>query len=82
VVGRFEGDVGTFECDDVWEGTPIRVRYRWTKTDPDHPRWEQAFTADAGQTWETNWKRTSAAPDPASPAAPAAGDRGGIPAGR
>jgi hypothetical protein len=55
VVGRFEGDVGTFECDDVWEGTPVRVRYRWTKTDPDHPRWEQAFSPDGGQTWETNW---------------------------
>ncbi|MFC7242126.1 hypothetical protein ACFQO7_06490 [Catellatospora aurea] len=43
VVGRFDGPVGTFECDDVWEGTQIRVRYRWSKTDPAHPQWEQSF---------------------------------------
>jgi hypothetical protein len=55
VVGRFDGDVGIFECDDVWEGKSIRVRYRWTKTDPDHPRYEQSFSPDGGRTWETNW---------------------------
>ncbi|WP_144120731.1 hypothetical protein [Catellatospora sichuanensis] len=55
VVGRFEDGVGTFECDDVWEGTPIRVRYRWTQTDTEHPRWEQAFSTDDGATWEVNW---------------------------
>jgi hypothetical protein len=25
VVGRFDNGVGTFECDDMWEGMPIRV---------------------------------------------------------
>src|SRR5688572_22388595 len=30
VVGRFEGAVGTFECDDTFQGRPIRVRYRWS----------------------------------------------------
>ncbi|MEU8004279.1 hypothetical protein AB0B66_24255 [Catellatospora sp. NPDC049111] len=55
VVGRFDGPVGTFECDDVWEGTPIRVRYRWSKTDPAHPQWEQSFSTDNGTTWEVNW---------------------------
>jgi hypothetical protein len=55
VEGRFDNGVGTFECDDVWEGTPIRVRYRWSRTDTAHPRWEQAFSTDAGATWEVNW---------------------------
>ena len=55
VVGRFEQGVGTFECDDVWEGTPVRVRYRWSRTDSDQPRWEQAFSPDGGDTWELNW---------------------------
>jgi hypothetical protein len=55
VVGRFEGGVGTFLADDTWEGKPVRVRYRWTCPGPDTPRWEQAFSPDGGQTWETNW---------------------------
>lgn len=55
VVGRFEDGAGTFECDDVWEGTPIRVRYRWSQTDTEHPHWEQAFSTDGGATWEVNW---------------------------
>lgn len=55
VVGRFEGNVGTFECDDTWEGRPIRVRYRWSEVDTAHPRWEQAFSPDGGETWEVNW---------------------------
>jgi hypothetical protein len=55
VVGLFEGTVGTFECDDTHEGRPIRVRYRWSHVDTAHPRWEQAFSTDGGQTWEVNW---------------------------
>ncbi|HEY7396665.1 MAG TPA: hypothetical protein VH538_00065 [Gaiellaceae bacterium] len=55
VVGSFDGDVGEFECDDVFNGKPIRVRYTWSRADPDAPRWEQAFSEDGGVTWETNW---------------------------
>jgi hypothetical protein len=58
VVGRFEDGVGVFECDDTWEGTPIRVRYRWSDVDTEHPRWEQAFSTDGGETWEVNWVAT------------------------
>lgn len=58
VVGRFEDGVGVFECDDTWEGTPIRVRYRWSEVHTDHPRWEQAFSTDGGRTWEVNWVAT------------------------
>jgi hypothetical protein len=53
VVGSFEGDVGTFYGDDVFEGRPIRVRFIWTRGTS--PRWEQAFSADGGRTFETNW---------------------------
>lgn len=55
VVGRWEGDVGTFYSDEVWEGTPIRCRFVWTRIDDTHARWEQAFSTDGEQTWETNW---------------------------
>lgn len=55
VVGGFTGDLGTFECDDTYRGTPVRVRYRWSDTRSDHPRWEQSFSTDGGTTWEVNW---------------------------
>ena len=55
VVGRFEGGVGSFYADDRFEGRPIRVRFRWTETTTASPCWEQAFSTDAGATWEINW---------------------------
>jgi hypothetical protein len=55
VYGGFEGDVGLFYGDDVDEGRPIRVVYKWTRVGPDGARWEQAFSYDGGKTWETNW---------------------------
>ena len=56
VVGTFDGPVGTFEADEVWNGRPIRVRYQWLDTDTPNPRWEQSFSIDGGATWEVNWK--------------------------
>lgn len=55
VFGTFSGSVGHFEGDDVFDGKPIRVRFLWTRIDTPTPRWEQAFSTDGGQTWETNW---------------------------
>jgi hypothetical protein len=55
VVGRFEGNVGVFECDDHFEGQPIRVQYQWTRVDANHARWQQAFLPKGGKTWEVNW---------------------------
>lgn len=55
VVGRFDGEEGVFEGVDDFEGRSIRVRFRWTRQGPDAARWEQAFSADAGHTWEVNW---------------------------
>ena len=55
VLGAFEGDVGVFEGDDVFEGRPIRVRFLWSGVTTPTPRWEQAFSDDGGETWETNW---------------------------
>jgi hypothetical protein len=47
--------VGTFFAEDVSGGRPIRVRFRWTDTQTVSPLWEQAFSADAGRSWEANW---------------------------
>jgi hypothetical protein len=55
VVGGFDGDVGEFYGDDAYNGIPIRARFRWTGVTGGTPRWEQAFSADGGQTWVDNW---------------------------
>jgi hypothetical protein len=54
-VGGFDGDVGLFYGEDVDEGRPVKVVYKWTRVGPDGARWEQAFSYDDGKTWETNW---------------------------
>lgn len=55
VVGGFADGVGEFQSDDSLRGQPIRVRYLWTDITPTSARWQQAFSADGGQSWETNW---------------------------
>ena len=55
LTGRFSDGRGVFHGDDSYEGRPIRVRFHWTSEGADHARWEQAFSADGGQTWEINW---------------------------
>jgi hypothetical protein len=55
LVGRFDNGIGTFYADDRLGGKPIRIRFLWTQTRSSAPRWEQAFSADDGQTWEINW---------------------------
>ena len=55
VFGGFANGSGVFEGTDVLAGRPILVRFTWSKVDTDEPRWEQAFSGDAGETWETNW---------------------------
>lgn len=55
VVGSFDGDVAIFEGDDVHGERPIRVRFTWSGVTSPTPRCEQAFSADGGATWETNW---------------------------
>ena len=55
VFGTFSGDTGVFEGRDVFEGRPILVRFIWSGITTRTPRWEQAFSADDGATWETNW---------------------------
>ena len=55
VVGRFHGDEGVFEGDDVFEDRPVRVRFQWQRLGADRARWQQAFSDDGGRCWETNW---------------------------
>jgi len=56
MVGRFDDEgIGIFYANDHFNGRPIRVRFLWSHRGLPRPRWEQAFSADGGVTWETNW---------------------------
>jgi len=55
VVGRFTDGVGRFYCDDTLDGQPIKIRFEWTDTTTENPKWNQAFSFDDGQTWRPNW---------------------------
>ena len=53
--GTFRDGVGTFYGHEDFQGRMILVRFLWTSASPEAARWEQAFSADGGRTWETNW---------------------------
>ena len=55
LVGKFDGRVGHFYNDDELGGRPIRVRFMYEDLERSAARWSQAFSADAGTSWEVNW---------------------------
>ena len=55
VKGDFEKRIGTFFGDDQFNGRPIRLRCIWSRITDKSARWEQAFSTDEGNSWETNW---------------------------
>ncbi|NEC91562.1 hypothetical protein [Streptomyces sp. SID12501] len=50
--GAFQGE---FYGDDTCDGKDVRVRFVWSEISDSTARWEQAFSADDGATWMTNW---------------------------
>lgn len=69
--GGFSSGRGTFVADDVIAGRAVKVRFVWSDLGPDSAQWEQAFSHDDGQSWDTNWvmtmTRTSTRPISTSP---------------
>ncbi len=55
VVGAFADGVGLFEGPDECDGRPVVSRFTWSEIADESARWEQAFSADARRSWETNW---------------------------
>lgn len=55
MVGGFENGRGEFFAQEIFEGKHIFSRFIWSNITPTSCRWEQAFSADGGKTWETNW---------------------------
>jgi hypothetical protein len=54
--GGFNGGRhGVFYSAETFKGKPILVRFVIDVLDADHCRFEQAFSPDAGVTWEVNW---------------------------
>jgi hypothetical protein len=58
VVGRFKDRTGMFFGEDNLGEQQIHVRFEWQALGHDGARWEQAFSADGGITWESNWVMT------------------------
>jgi len=55
MIGSFQDGRGEFYDQELFEGRSIYVRYLWSDITPTSCRWEQAFSADGGKSWETNW---------------------------
>jgi hypothetical protein len=55
VQGRFEKGIGTFYGHTTINGKPMRVRFVWSQITATSAHWEQAYSPDTGNTWETNW---------------------------
>lgn len=55
VFGEFRDGRGVFFGQDRWAGRTILVRFVISDVTADSARFEQAFSADGGATWEVNW---------------------------
>jgi hypothetical protein len=67
-IGEFRGGRGDFYDQETLNDRPILVRNSFFDITPNASRFEQAFSDDHGQTWETNWIMTfeRMTPKPAS----------------
>lgn len=54
-VGGFRDGRGEFLSHETLDGRPILVRFVIEPVARDSIRFEQAFSADSGRTWEVNW---------------------------
>jgi hypothetical protein len=55
MVGQFTNGRGEFYNQQIFEGRSVYARFTWTGVTTNTPHFEQAFSADGGKTWETNW---------------------------
>jgi hypothetical protein len=54
-IGEFKNGRGEFYNQDTLNGRSILVRFVISDITPKSCRFEQAFSADGGKTWEINW---------------------------
>jgi hypothetical protein len=56
VYGSFDANGrGLFYGQDMLDGRAILVRFIITRISPNEARFDQAYSADGGVTWEDNW---------------------------
>ncbi|WP_201373158.1 hypothetical protein [Ktedonobacter robiniae] len=57
LLGHFEQGVGLFYqvIESPLDGKPVHSRFIWDQITEESARWQQAFSFDGGQTWDTNW---------------------------
>jgi hypothetical protein len=55
IIGTFKDSRGDFIDQEPYNGRTILVRFRIWPIDANNAQSEQAFSADGGKTWETNW---------------------------
>jgi hypothetical protein len=58
MIGEFKDGRGDFYGQDTLDGRSILVRNGFSDITRNSSRFEQAFSADGGKTWETNWVMT------------------------
>ena len=58
MIGRFYHGEGQFYDQEEFQGRIIMSRNGFSAITPNSSRFEQAFSDDAGKTWETNWIMT------------------------
>ncbi len=57
-IGEFKNGRGEFFSQEDLDGRAILVRFVISDITPNSCRFEQAFSADGGKTWEVNWIAT------------------------
>jgi len=55
VMGQFVDGKGLFYAEEEYMGAPVTLRFTWNLENLTAPVWEQAFSKDSGDSWETNW---------------------------
>lgn len=55
LIGEFKNGRGEFFGQTQYNGRTILVRHTYSNITQDSHHFEQAFSADSGATWETNW---------------------------
>jgi hypothetical protein len=56
LMGKFQDGVGLFsQVIATPDGKPLHARYILDNITEETVRWQQAFSLDGGETWDTNW---------------------------
>jgi hypothetical protein len=58
MIGEFKDGRGEFYDQETFNERSVLVRNGFSEITPTSSRFEQAFSADGGKTWETNWIMT------------------------